>query len=249
MGSTHRILVDCEALTCGQIVTLPQSDAHHLLRVLRLNVGDGVNLICKNSAQLANATIQSVTPQLEVRVEALIESTSTSSKIGALLFALSKGSKNDFVCEKACELGAKHLILWQSDHSVVKLEHKDVSAKLARWNKIAKSASEQSSNTNPSQVHLALNLDSALQTLASVSHANDLLLICSLQQNAIPMRQIGRPENSVHLAIGPEGDFSEREENALIDYGFKPVSLGSRVLRCETAALVAMAAAEAIWGA
>jgi 16S rRNA (uracil1498-N3)-methyltransferase len=249
MSSTHRILVDCDALNRGQIIRLPQSDSHHLLRVLRLGVGASVSLICKNSGQSALASIQSESPTLEVRVESVAEPLLEQSKIGTLLFALSKGSKNDFVCEKACELGARHIILWQSDHSVVKLDHKDASAKLLRWNKITKSAAEQSSNTNPCQVHLALSLEQATQTLLGVSQSSDLFLICSLRPNAVPMRALGHPENQAHLAIGPEGDFSEREENALIEFGFKPVNLGPRVLRCETAAVVALAAVEALWGA
>jgi 16S rRNA (uracil1498-N3)-methyltransferase len=167
--------------------------------------------------------------------------------VHSLVFALCKGDHNDEVCRKATEFGVHNVIFWQSARSVVRLAGKDRAAKLERWTKIAESACAQSGQPRAPKITLCLSEAELFSALASVKLPGDRLLCCSLSSGAAQLRSLDRPENGVHLLVGPEGDLTPEEEQALAKFGFEPVTLGRSRLRAETAAVAAIAAVECLW--
>jgi 16S rRNA (uracil1498-N3)-methyltransferase len=177
------------------------------------------------------------------------EGNTTRSRVVSLTFALAKGGHTDEVCEKSCELGVQHLVLWQSARSVVRISSAaDREKKLQRWRKIAESAAKQSGNDTLPKIHLALSLPELLQTLQAIRKPEERSLLCSLATDAKLPAHIEAPRAGVHLAVGPEGDFEPQEENSLRAAGFEAMSLGPLTLRCETAALVAISMVHGAWG-
>lgn len=247
MNSVRRIHVRCPNIANSALVPLSDEDLHHLTRVLRLGSGDKLLVIEGSLGLSAEAHLEEHEGRLAARICSPPTPTNQTSKVGHLIFALAKGDKNDLVLEKACELGARSIILWQAERSVVKIEAKNIDAKLSRWQKICKAAAEQCGNPHIPRVSFATHQQELIDELSKDLSPNDLKLICSLHKNSKPLREITSPKGLVHLAVGPEGDFAPHEEELFISSGFLPISLGPRVLRCETAAIVALAAVQSHW--
>ena len=126
-------------------VKLEPEDEHHLLHVMRMRQGDEIEVVANGVLYLCN--IGSTNPltiyavhEIETDVELNVDVT--------LLFALTKGDRTDLVVQKATELGVKKVALIQSERTVVRYEEKDIAKKCARYQKIMKEASEQSSKND-----------------------------------------------------------------------------------------------------
>ena len=241
MATQLRAFVDIPRPELGAEVTLSESDSRHALSSLRLSIGDTVIVIDKTSGRIFEAEIIQSANKALVRLTKETTQTQTISKLGGVIFGLSKGEKNDFVVEKATELGADKIILFQSTQSVVRIDD-DTSAKkkIERWSKIAEAAAQQSKRSSVPKIILALTERELLTAIETHSSAENLKVICSLLPGATPIA-LNKFTESTWVAIGPEGDFSSAEQSLLISNGFKPVTLGGNTLRAETAAIVAMA--------
>lgn len=251
MSHPRRVFVDFPAGSNpehGFEVSLSEKDSHHLRKVLRLSEGSQLTAIDRATSQEYDAIICAVQDVVTVRLLSKRERSTSASRVSSLIFALAKGGNTDLVCEKACELGVRTIILWQSERSVLRVEDKERSKKLARWNSIVESAAKQSGNDVIPKVHLALNLKELLSLIANIRTPSDRAFLCSLSPGAKLPQEISAPAASLHLAVGPEGDFTDNEEAALIDQGFERLSLGPLVLRCETAAIVAISMVHGAWG-
>lgn len=235
--------------TSAAEILLPADTSRHLTRVLRLQSGAGLIVVSKSSAKEYEGVITEEGEQVKVKLLCERQQTPPSHRVGTLIFALTKGDRNDFVCEKACELGVERILFWQAQRSVVRINaESEKQKKLSRWSKIAESAAKQSCRQSIPQVQLATNIDELFSLLQKTSSQEDRFLCCSLSQGALEIRQIEAPKSKVHLLIGPEGDLTQEEESELCKRGFERISLGSFVLRSETAALAAISMAQGIWG-
>lgn len=183
-----------------------------------------------------------------IRLEQEIVRPRMASPVASICCALLKSDHNDLVCEKACELGVESIIFWQAEHSVVQIKDGAEAKKLDRWKRIAESAAKQSKKTEIPPVELATSLEKLVTLIDRRSLPGDLRLCCSLSPEAKPMSQVLTAGGRVHLVVGPEGDFSPKEEEALCKQGFLRVALGPHVLRSETAAIAAVAMVQAIAG-
>lgn len=244
----HRIIIDAPITDFGQELAISQEDSRHLIKVLRLDIGAIVTVLQKNSGKEYQAVLCSLGPPAKLKISNLISQTANTSRLGTFIFGLCKGDKNDFVCEKACELGARKIILWQTTHSVARVKATEAQHKLERWNKIIQSASKQSGNIYSPEVKLIFSEAELPDQIRESSSSDNLNILCSLSPSAIPLRDLPSPKRLVNLAVGPEGDFTQQEERALVDLGFKLGTLGKLVLRSETAAIAALAAPGLIWG-
>jgi 16S rRNA (uracil1498-N3)-methyltransferase len=124
----------------------------------------------------------------------------------------------------------------------------DRQKKLSRWQSIVESAAKQCGNDSIPRISVALDLKSLLDELSSLRSADDRAFICSLAPGAKLPAELTPPTNRVHLAVGAEGDFTDKEEATLCESGFEKLSLGPLVLRCETAAIVAISMVHGAWG-
>lgn len=154
-----------------------------------------------------------------------------------LFQGLPKADKMELIIQKAVELGAYEVIPVETKRCVVKLDGKKAAKKVDRWQQIAESAAKQSKRMLIPNVHEVISFKEALKYAQSM----DIRLIPyeltkGMQETKEILAAI-EPGQSIGIFIGPEGGFEEKEVAAVIEEGAKPITLGRRILRTETAGL------------
>lgn len=237
-----RIHVDA-ALDAGREVTLPESAAAHLARVLRLQPGDPCVLFNGDGHDYA-ARI-TVLGKREVR--ALVESARTLDNESPLRITLvqgvARGEKMDWILQKATELGVHAFVPTSSERSEVRLDGERADKRLAHWRSVVIAACEQSGRARVPSVAPSQPLALALSSLTGTAR----FLLDPLAPQAITDVTAPGIEGCV-LAVGPEGGWSPRDRAVLQGAGFSALRLGPRVLRTETAGIAAIAALQARFG-
>jgi len=153
--------------------------------------------------------------------------------------AIPKGSRLDFIIEKATELGASAITPVMTERSVVRIEKDRVGEKLKRWSRIALESAQQSGRWDVPEITPPVTLP---DFLASFRKA-DLNLLLWEGEKRVTIKDVlkGVQEvKSVTVLIGPEGGFSEDEIGKAVEKGFVAVSLGELILRTETAPITAL---------
>ena len=212
-------------------VELSSDDLHHLTHVMRMRVGDFFEVVDNQKLYLCEIT--SLNP-LGVKIVEKEEDVELQSHI-TLFFALAKGDKIDLVIQKATELGVHQIILFKSRRCVVNFDNKDISKKIDRYQKIAKEASEQCHRLMIPQIKGVIDIKDIPQYKEEVN----LLAYEKKAGNTSDSFILNSPKG-VSIVIGSEGGFDEDEVEYLMNNGFKTISLGKRILRCETAAIYAL---------
>ena len=227
--------------------TITGQELDHLKKVLRLRPGDRVTLFDGEGWE-HEGIIQSYTARVgEIRILKSYQPGREFSLDITLAQALGKGEKMDFVVEKATELGVRTIVPFLSSHTVPRLDGKKVERRHARWKKIALSATKQSGRTRIPEI---LEL-SDFGGLVRRPWPCELKLLFWEKESVQGLSQIrGQPPHldSLLLVIGPEGGFSPDEASEAMRCGFKAIRLGRRILRSETAALVALSIVQFLWG-
>lgn len=238
--SGPRIYVEAE-LTLGANLPLDENNFAHLIRVLRMNEGDAIRVFngsgLEYAARLAEVSKKSasfvITELLSEEAPALLH-----LHLGQVI---SKGERMDFTIQKATELGISEITPLVSERCDVRLKGERQDKKLEHWQKIAISASQQSGRNRVPVIHPVQTLE---EWLAARNEQIKLVLHPHQQQ---PLSQYDQPQ-SVALLVGPEGGFSEAEVAHTLAQGFDGLKLGPRILRTETAALVALSVLQFQWG-
>jgi 16S rRNA (uracil1498-N3)-methyltransferase len=231
------------ALTPGARLALPESAAHHAARVLRLRVGDRVTLFDGRGGEYA-ATITAVDRRaVEVELGAARAIERESPLAVTLVQAVSSGERMDLTIQKAVELGVAGIQPVTSERSVVRLAGERAERRAAHWQQIAISACEQCGRNRVPEVRPLAPLAAWLAT--SPPAAQRWLL---WPEAGTGLRDLPRPEAAIELLVGPEGGLTESEAERARAAGFRPLRLGPRVLRTETAAPALLAALQALWG-
>ncbi len=214
-------------------------DVFHIVKVMRNKVGDLIEICYDNKAYLAKITnLSNELVNFEV-VEEISNKKQNKPNI-TLIQGLAKGDKNDDITKHSTELGVDEIILLQMKRSIVKIEANKVDAKLNRYKKIAKEASEQSHRNSIPEVRLLTNLNNIdfnnydLKLLLDEEEAKkiDGRLLRNIDFNDV---------KNVIFVIGPEGGIDDKERLYFIEKGFIPVSIGNNILRTETASLAFLA--------
>jgi 16S rRNA (uracil1498-N3)-methyltransferase len=221
----------------GHQVELRGGDAHRLRVVLRAQAGGCVEII-DSSASTFEATIVSLDASVVVRLDARQASTVKRGLEIVLAQAVPKGSKMDFVVEKATELGVARIVPLMTEHTLGGAER---DGKLARWRRLAEAAAKQCGRTTVPSVEAP----AAWADFVPAAIAQSTLLVPWELAPPVPLNTVlpsliaGR---AVTVAIGPEGGLTHDEVEVARAAGAAVVSLGSRILRTETAGLVAVSA-------
>lgn len=258
-------------LSIGADIALTESIVHHWGRVLRANVGDegilfdgfgGEYQVKLQDIGKKNATVTLLAYAKEDR------SAPIHTKIGLVM---SRGDRMDYAIQKATELGVTGIQLLSSHHGEVNLKPAQVDKKLLHWQQVAIAASEQCGLNRPPLIFAPISIDEWLKSLNNnnasrqtavspiVSMLNQDPYYQILQQPADLRIQLSVPAPDqpampeslltvlkqespyIELLIGPEGGLSENERKQAADVGFAPWQIGTRVLRTETAPVVALA--------
>ena len=158
----------------------------------------------------------------------------------SIYMAYAKGDKLEHVIQKATELGAHEIVAFPSARCVSRPDEKSLSKKLERWQKIAVSASEQCGR---GRIPKVIAVDSYQAALKRAMQA-DMAILFYENEKAVTLKMALEASNyqSISLLTGPEGGLDEREVNAAKEMGLSICTLGSRILRCETAPLCALSA-------
>ena len=157
-----------------------------------------------------------------------------------LAVGLAANERIDWLVEKATELGAASIQPLVTARSVLRLAGERAQKKREHWQAVSAAACEQCGRNRVPRVHEVAALDEWLARLPADADARKVVL--SLSSDAIPWASRGLASNEWLVLSGPEGGFEEREDSAARDAGFLPVTLGSRVLRAETAPLAVLSA-------
>ena len=215
---------------------LTEDDVNHVIHVMRNKVGDKIEVVFDNRLFLCE--ISKIKP-LEISVIEELKVQNNTKDI-TLYYALAKGEKISFVIQKATELGAKSIVLFASKRCVVKLDNDDFSKKMPRYIKIAKEASEQSLRLDIPNILGVYPIDKLPKDLLKgslfVAYEKEAGSTSSFYDELSTVKK----DEPIGVAIGPEGGFEPSEIDALNALGFKNCSLGSRILRTETAAVYAL---------
>lgn len=165
----------------------------------------------------------------------------------SLAMAILKGEKMDWVVQKSTELGVRSLIPLLSERTVVRPDGTRASKHVERWQRIALEASQQAERWDIPQVETPQTFDAYLR---QPPERQTRWMLCERRQAqrlgavALP----SEPATALALVVGPEGGWSAAEVDAALAHGIVPVSLGSHILRAETAALAALSLVQLRWG-
>ncbi|MBI6545522.1 MAG: 16S rRNA (uracil(1498)-N(3))-methyltransferase [Cyanobacteria bacterium NC_groundwater_1444_Ag_S-0.65um_54_12] len=222
-------------LETGQLLQLDLMISHQILQVLRLRAGQRVILL--NGQGTA---FQAILRQFSDRVAIceIVEPASCAPEPLpelTLFAAILKGERQDWLIQKAVELGVYRVQPIITERSIAKSH----SSKTARWLRIAQEAAEQSERSRVPQILEPL-------PVMSVNWKEATALVCTERQGTNFLTNLTDANGKIAIFVGPEGGFAPKELHWLIERGGKAVSLGARILRAETAAIAAMAAAMAL---
>lgn len=233
-----RVFLDAPLATGAQL-PLPEGPARHLTRVLRLTAGDALILFNGQGGEFA-ATIDSVRRDaVRVRIGAHQAVTRESPLTTTLLQGIARGEKMDQILQKATELGVTRVVPVLTARSNVRLDAATARRKQQHWQGVAIGACEQSGRDRVPEVALPATLPAALAASSAA-----LSLVLAPDEEAAPLASLlaAAKPTSLALLVGPEGGLDDAELAAAHQAGYRRCRLGPRVLRTETAALVALAA-------
>jgi 16S rRNA (uracil1498-N3)-methyltransferase len=227
-------------LAVGARIALPEDAAGHLVRVLRLGVGDACVLF-NGDGRDYDARIASVGKKsVEAEIEAARDVRNESPLRIVLVQGIARGEKMDWILQKATELGVAGIVPVHGERGEVRLDGERADKRLRHWRSVVASACEQSGRARKPEVAAPCGLAEALADLPATR-----LMLDPEAARPLPPRI---DEDACALAIGPEGGWSTADMATLAAAGFVGARLGPRVLRTETAGIAAIAALQALAG-
>ena len=226
-------------LSLGRL-ELPEAQAHYIGRVLRLAAGDAVQLFDGSGREFVGELVEVGKKSVQVELREQFAGLAESPLRIHLGQGLSRGERMDWAIQKATELGVAHITPIVSERCEVRLKDERADKRLTHWQQIAISACEQCGRSVLPSIHPPMLLGDWLARTEA-----ELKLV--LHPFAEPLTSHARPASLAFL-IGPEGGLSEAEVAAAQHAGYQAARLGPRVLRTETAPVVALSVAQQLWG-
>ncbi|GAC1403754.1 MAG: 16S rRNA (uracil(1498)-N(3))-methyltransferase [Candidatus Velthaea sp.] len=225
--------------TVGERVRLPADDARKIATVLRKQTGARIRIVDSAGVAFA-ATLDVAGKAVHATLDEMLERAQIEGAARIVIAqAIPKGQKMDFIVEKATELGASAIVPLRSSRVV---GERTGDHKIERWQRIAKAAAQQSGRLQIPAIAPIADWDSLIATFKEY----DRVYIPWELAAAAPLRDRfeaeARTAESILVIVGPEGGFSHDEVARAQAAGASAISLGMRILRTETAALVVLAA-------
>jgi len=223
----------------GNRIVITGKEAHHILDVMRLRQSDKVTTFDGSGREYTGIVKETGRRSLVVEIVETREPRQRESVKITLIQALPKKEKMDYIVEKATELGVDRIVPVFTERTIPDWDDKKKHSQVERWRKIALEAAKQCGRADIPEISGIEDFNSVITRMAG----EKLRLIAVLSEETVPIAGAiaGPKPESIAIAIGPEGDFTEEETAAAKAAGFKPISLGPRVLRSDTAGLAAIA--------
>lgn len=248
--SLRRFLVENLEIKNGFCV-ITGREAHHISRVLRMGRGDGLVLLDGKGGRFI-AEVQSISHEgIKIQIKKPLAPVQLPAFEITLCQAVIKSASMDYLIQKTSELGVARIFPFFSSRSVVHLKADRLRKKRHRWKEIAHSAAKQCNRDIPAEIGPPTSFE---QQLASLSKAPGLKVILWEKETSQDLKSLLKHRDPGHDPerftgmVGPEGGFTPEEVSTAEQAGFIPVSMGRRILRAETAALVLVAIVQYEWG-
>lgn len=220
---------------------------NHMVRVLRMTTGDSVQLADENGVVHCGVIDQVTREMVKVRISSVSAAPGAASSAPKITIcqALPKGDKIDLILQKGTELGAHDFRIFGGCRSVARIRDEQLVGRLERWNRITAEAARQCGRADIPAVSWSPTAQAAV---TGTPQKLRLILWESERNHTLKERlaSFAQPA-SVVVAIGPEGGFDPQEISLFERHGFLPVTLGSRILRTETASIAILSIMNYIW--
>lgn len=224
----------------NELITILDEDVNHIKNVLRLNVGENLQICDIDSSknyicEILELTAKSVTCKILEEIQSIAE-----GNVELHIFqGLPKADKMELIIQKGTELGVSEFVPVSFKRSIVKISPKDEKKKIDRWNKISEVAAKQSKRDIIPKVR---NVESIKNVCNEIKDYDIVLLAYELEENNYIKNELLKIKNTkenykIAVIIGPEGGIEKEEVEVLENAGAKVISLGKRILRTETVAL------------
>ena len=234
----HHFFVNPEQVEDG-LIRITGSDVNHIKNVLRIRQGEEM-LVSDGTGRDYLCQAEEIAG-LEVTVR-ILETEEEGRELPSRIWlfqGLPKSDKMEFIIQKAVELGAAGIVPVSTRNTVVKLDPKKEEAKVKRWQAIAESAAKQSKRSLVPRGSGIITLKEAFDYVESQGFSVRLIPYeheAGMDGTKTELDAAG-PGQDIAVFIGPEGGFDEREIELALSKGVRPISLGRRILRTETAGL------------
>lgn len=229
-----------------ELVSIEGEDARHIAKVMRGKAGDKL-IVSDGVSREALAEISGIEiGEVTVNILELLEMTHEPGIKITVAQSLPKGDKLETVIQKCTEIGAVAFAPFLSERTIVQYDERKEAKRLERWRKICKEAAEQAHRNIVPEVSSPLHWKQLLQSFRKY----DAVYFCYEKEEGLQLRSAVAPwlsklppdaQGTVMIVVGPEGGFSPEECRAAEEAGATSVGLGRRILRCETAGMVAAA--------
>jgi 16S rRNA (uracil1498-N3)-methyltransferase len=234
----------------GSVISLSVDETHHLTRVLRLKPGAEVFVFDGHGSEYSCTFLTVQNDRARLEVSGVLGDQVESPVRITLAQALAKGEKFDLIVQKATELGVDFIVPVLTEHTDVKVSAEDAYKRIERWRRISLEALKQSGRRRLVGITAPLTLDDFLDThkpasqrlpIATAPSLGTLLVFSETGGVSITEALAQATDRSAAtILIGPEGGWGEGELDLICERGCNLVTLGPRVLRTETAAIVAV---------
>lgn len=224
----------------GTTIEILGEDVKHIKNVLRKQIGDNIEICDQDTEKSYICEIEKIGNE-SILTNIIEELQSYDDNIKVDIYqGLPKADKMELIIQKSVELGVNSIIPVAMKRCVVKIDSKDESKKIARWQKIAESAAKQSGRSTIPEIKNIVNIEKIIQL---IKEYDCVIVAYENEKNNTIKRELLEIKEKVHdkvkiaVVIGPEGGLEEKDVELLKHNGAKIVTLGHRILRTETVAL------------
>ncbi|MBO5565581.1 MAG: 16S rRNA (uracil(1498)-N(3))-methyltransferase [Lachnospiraceae bacterium] len=232
---TH-IIVESSDIADGTL-RITGKDYNHIRNVLRMRPGEEISVSCGDGKEYRFG-ITSFEEEAVLCKLRFIKEKDAELPVQVTLFqGLPKADKMDLIVQKAVELGVYEIVPVECRRTIVKLDEAKKKKRVERWQTIAESAAEQSHRSIVPKVRMPVTMEEAIGLAKDSTQYRFIPYELQGQEGTRALMEEIEEGSAVSVFIGPEGGFEEDEVALAQEAGIRPVSLGRRILRTETAAL------------
>ncbi|HJX34474.1 MAG TPA: RsmE family RNA methyltransferase [Desulfatiglandales bacterium] len=232
----------------GGYVVISGPEARHISRVLRMSMGDHFILMDRKGSRF-EAVIESSGPkELHVRLAGVLPMPASPPVDIILCQALLKSRAMDCIIEKSSELGVNEIIPFFSERTVIRDAKSGAEGRARRWREIAQGAAKQSDRIRPAEIYPPVSFR---EVTGRYQNDDSMKVILWEREESTDLKRLlkAHPSSARFVGmVGPEGGFTGMEIDMAREAGFMTVSVGRRILRAETAAVILVAIVQYEWG-